>query len=378
MNPWQIVLSTLNPASDPEIAFANPEPPKTSQGSVAQALKNREVLRKQLVPEGEAGGGFDPIGKAMDNPLTNMLREAFARARQDPSTLDPIGPITAPASSGPSSQTGVQPAKPSSIPGTTIGSMPDPVSDQAKARAMFEGGSQQPTSASPSDLRVIPPMRPAPEYRGSMQPAQQPGLMELLSGMKSDPTANAIADILHGAMRGAAMNVNNPRGQGVGAFGAGWTGAVDDVRKRDKEKAAADLASQKLKFDQGIEVRKDARSEKELGLKTRDQTRKESETAVNNRAAIDKIMQSRAGHLSLENKIKLQDQVTQHIDKLNKNGMMGPAEIEAAVEKKVKQLERYYSGQGQTPAAPSAKPPTATGPNGQKMIFQNGRWEPFQ
>lgn len=367
MNPFEMILAQLTGAgasgagkfAEPNLAPPAATPPS---GGILESGNNAPhmILRRLLT-----GSNESPTGQAPELPPLSLLsKEQLSAAKPTP-------------------------PPPASI---AVGTMPSPVPDQAQAKAMFAGGAQQPTSGAMTPSGGPPAAQPpavgsVPQFETSVQPASQ-GFMQMLSGLKDNPTAAALIDILNGGMRGAAMNVNNPRGMGIGAFGAGWTGAQDHVAKRDKEKSAAEAAKQKLQFDQTLAVRKDSRDERgsrrddeKLNLSREDQTRKNEETKVKNRVAVDKLMQSRSGALSMDAKFKLQDQVTKYLDKLNKNGLMEPDQLEAAAAKKIKELEAYY---GVTPAltqsgqaAPvSGAAPTATGPNGQKLILQNGQWVP--
>jgi hypothetical protein len=366
MNPFEAILSSLIGGGQSDVGrFAQPKllpqtpqptaatPPNIEDGNNAPHM----ILRRLLTGSNESPTGGQPL------PELSLLPKSQLAAAAPPT--------------------------PTQAPGTTTGAMPSPVTDQAQALAMFRSGQQQPTS---SPAPVVPkpsggPTASMPPFQTSVQPAQK-GFMEALFGGK-DGGGLTLADLLHGALSGAAMNVNNPRGLGIGAFGAGAANAMNTMRKSDKEKAAEELAKQKLKFDQTLAVRKDARAERgsnrddeKLSLSRQDQARKNEDSKVKNRVAVDKLMQARAGTLTMDAKFKLQDQVTKYLDKLNKNGLMQPAELEAAASKKIKELEAYYGvnqpqlGGGAT--APSAGAPTATGPNGQKLILQNGQWVPVQ
>lgn len=375
MNPFEAILSSLIGGGQSDASY---NPPILDAGHDALPQNMQPPDAPNTVRVFEDG----------NNAPHMILRRLLTGSNESPTGGQPLPEL----SLLPKSQlAAAAPPTPTQAPGTTTGAMPSPVTDQAQALDMFRSGQQQPTS-SPAPAVPKPsggPTASMPPFQTSVQPAQSGGVTDFLSGLKDNPTAKAIVDIINGAMRGASMNAKNPRGMGIGAFGAGYTGAQDFIAKRDKEKAAEELAKQKLKFDQTLAVRKDARAERganrddeKLSLSRQDQARKNEDSKVKNRVAVDKLMQARAGTLTMDAKFKLQDQVTKYLDKLNKNGLMQPAELEAAASKKIKELEAYYGvnqpqlGGGAT--APAAGAPTATGPNGQKLILQNGQWVPVQ
>ena len=345
MNPFEMILSQLGigrgtpedaargVASDPEMPLLVPGAPQPTRGQTGiHGMKEAAAARGI---ENTSEPLYQPDG---DNSPAMILRRLITGSSQPPNLLsqpppppnmDPegAGGMLAKRPAAPFNPAGVRGGAIEPLPGMVIGARPGPAANQADLLAMFNGGSQQPTAS------AMPP-RPAggggagptlPPFQTSVQPAPQGqgGIMEMLGGLKSNPTANALVDIINGAMRGAAMNVNNPRGMGIGAFGAGYTGAQEHISKRDKEKAASELASQKLKFDQTLAVRKDSRDERGAGrddeklkLSREDQTRKNEETGARVRKLDAEIAKAKAGGLTAQNIINVENFIQREIKEM--------------------------------------------------------------
>lgn len=358
--------------------FSPPSAPSPSAASRNAMGATEGSGPVQGLPRSPApGGSLDMV----PGQFAEMLKSAIVRQEPGgPGDMPPMARGAATAAPDAAPSVGVPPMPTSQMPGLSVGSMPRPMAGPRPG----DGGTVIP-SAGVAPAPVQPSPSPAVGAWSTATSAEPQGIMDILSGLKKNPTASAIVEILNGAMRGAAMNVNNPRGNGIGAFGAGYTSAQDHLSKQEKEKAAAELAKQKLGFDQTLAVRKDARAERgatrddeKLGLSRREQDRRDEDSKVKNRAAVDKLMQARAGVLTTDAKFKLQDQVTKYLDKLNKNGLMRPEELETAAQKKIQELEAYYGVAKPSAPAQAGPPRTATGPNGQKIMLQNGQWVPVK
>ena len=155
------------------------------------------------------------------------------------------------------------------------------------------------------------------------------------------------------------------------------------TRKDGRDERGADRDDKKMGFEQTLARRKDGREERgadrddeKLGLSKSEQARKDAESKVSNQVAVEKLMKVRDdGTLPLAVKIKIQDQLNQYADKVNKNGMMMQKELDGALTTERGRLEQYYGVQNPSAAAPA---PTQKGrdANGNIVTFtlQNGKW----
>ena len=398
MNPIEMILAQLmggTPNAERGVgAFAAPQlaSPILPQGAMPRASGDRT----KAALSAESADSTMPAGPSIfedgNNAPHMILRRLLTGANADPVQSPPSEPSQAPAAVPP-------PAQPPP-PGVRPGSMPTP-SDPSR-QAMFSAGGQQVPSASP----MPPPMPPRqagsqpPVSRGAAPqpvtavpttgaPAQATPEAGGLMGFLKSPAAGFLRDLLTSSMAGAAT-ATGPRAGNIGAFGTGYTTAENSMRARQQQQAAAELAKQKLGFDQTMAVRKDSRDERgatredeKLGISRADQKRKTEESKVRNQVAVEKLMKVRDdGTLPLAAKIKIQDQLNQYADKVNKNGLMSQAELDGALTKERSRLEQYYgltkpasSGGSSGAAAPTQQ---AVGPDGKVVTFtlQNGQWVP--
>lgn len=226
------------------------------------------------------------------------------------------------------------PSAPFLNPNVAAGSIPNPSTGNP-----FTESSVTPSSASP-----VP--TPAPAVGGPWQTTVEPpsfldGLMKKAGDVNWGDVLKAAVE---GGMRGMAMtpmSANNPGG--LSLMGAGFTAANDRMKAEALAKQKADAANSKLKFDQTLATRKDTREERAASRADQDQKRKAEDSRVRNQVAVEKLMRVGAnGTLPVDAKFKLQDQLLRYADKINKNGLMQPAELDAALRREQQRLESYY------------------------------------
>lgn len=372
-----------SPLNDPEAPGLVPSAPERSRVAprvpgAAEASQSR----------GQAGPPSMSVYQQDGDNSPHMLLRRLLTGSNEPPVAGPLPDLKPLISRGSGGAQG-DAAPPQ---GTVLGSMSG-AEDAAPFTNPFAAPGSAPavvSSPAPRDPRaqpgpVSPPPGPAPQtssWQTVANPQSQPGLMDLIKGDRSTP--KFLIDLLTGAMAGAAT-ATGPRAGNVAAAGQGYMNAMNVFDKRKQQEALA----AKSAFDQNLALRKDGRAESELGLKrddgvrrdaeyglkARDQDRKESETRVKNQVSVEKLMKIRDdGSLPLAAKIKIQDQLNQYADKINKNGTMQQPELDAALTKERSRLEQYYGLQKPAAAAPVTR--QARGPDGKVVTLElkDGQW----
>ncbi len=404
MNPIEMILAQLTGGgAQPAGAFSPPQLPQPPMPRAAG-----DVTRGSLGAT-SPDAGAESTGSSIfedGNNAPHMILRRLLTGSNEPPVESPLPDLSLLSKS---QLAAAGPKPPAAMPpGVSLGSMPSPSTDPS-LKAMFSEGQQMPTASTMPPRQPMPQRQPMPaQAPRAVQPPMPPqtaaapapapaaaappdGLAGMLANIQKNPTANLIRDLLTSTMAGAAT-AQGPRAGNIGALGVGYTTAEQQMQARQRQQAAADLAKQKMAFDQTLAVRKDTRDERganredeKLGLSKEDQKRKAEESKVKNQVSVEKLMKVRDdGTLPLAAKMKIQDQLNQYADKVNKNGLMTQAELDGALTKERDRLEQYY---GLRKPAASATPDGATpvtrqarGPDGKVVTFtlQNGQWVPQQ
>lgn len=348
-----------------------------------------EMLHQQSVappaapaapPMPPQGGPPMPGAGGGDNPIMSLLQGLF----QSQSQADPALATGGPGRFGGPMGPGMAQSAPLMDPRVGGGPIPNPSMGNP-----FTEAASVPTAArapGPPQGGGIPP------FETTVQPAQPDFLGGLMQNAKGVDWGGMLKSALEGGMRGMAMtplSPNNPGG--LSTLGAGFTSVRDKKKAEDAAKAKAEADKSKLRFDQGLAVRKDTREERKANRDDADLKRKEEESRVKNQVAVDKIMRvGPGGTLPTDAKFKLQDQLLRYADKINKNGLMQPTELDAALRREQQRLEAYYGvsggAQGGTPGA--GQPAQTQGPavgatarnpkTGERLRWDGTSWQPAQ
>lgn len=288
------------PASQPEGFSPEPDPARSGGSLPSSGFSPHMLLRQILTGSNE--------------PIIDHVKTALWRQPGGPGDMPPMARGTATAAPDVAPSSGIPSMPVPQGAGRAIGTMPAPMNGPRPG----DGGSLRP-SVGVGSVPAAAAAAPAIGGWSTSTTPEQQGIMATLAGLKNNPTATTLVDILNGAMRGAAMNVNNPRGMGIGAFGAGYTSAQDHLNKREKEKAAAELAKQKVQFDQALRVRDDARKERganrsdeELGIKRDDSARKRAETDARIKKFNAEADKAAGKGLSPQNVVNLENLIQKH------------------------------------------------------------------
>lgn len=284
-----------------------------------------------------------------------------------------------------------------------------PYPDEAARRTAPLGGPQAaapalPVSPGPQAVPLpnvgMPYAPPSPAPAPAPRPAPQAMPLGAPPAQAAPAAPNAAGDqftqFIRALTAGAAAG-SKPGLSMAGALAAGAGGATDRIYNEGKAKTKAEAEAAKQRFDQTLALRKDTREERGANRADAETTRKNAETEsrrklnesrVNEITEKMKVSAARSGipGLTVAQAQKLNDQLNQYADKLKSNVTIANDfnQFESLLRKKREELIRDYvagadAGKGGAPAqggAPAA--PTATGPDGKKIILKDGKWVPLQ
>lgn len=343
-------------------------PPAAAPG-LSPSLQPAPALTPQSFAIPNVHANFDP--------QTGRFRGAPLASAGTPPALPPAPPRPQPAPPPLPLRPGPQAAAPGlpDLPGTLVdgavprgqaaapGGMPDlmNVAGQsdliAQMRRVLSGGGPQPADAPPTTGAIGP-------FETTVTPAQ--------SGPSI--TGRDVASFFRNLARGAAGA--DPTAPGLTAFAQGMAGSMAGMDKEARERAVTEAATEDREFERRLKTT-DAR------LKQSRERREARSAEIANTKAVTEIMRELGGNLTTDQKFKFNTAITNYARAINPDGRFTPEEMQPFLEKERKRLMSEITGR-QSPAASGGTPlqfeegQTATGPNGQKIIFRDGTWQPLR
>lgn len=254
----------------------------------------------------------------------------------------------------------VDTAVPPSPPGAPSG-MPDLMNVAGQSdlvsqlRSVLAGG--PPPAAAPAETASIGP------FETTVTPAQ--------SGPSI--TGKDVASFFRNLARGAATV--DPTAPPLSAFARGMAGSMVGMDKESREARKAELEQEDREFERRMKTT-DAR------LRQSKDQREARSAEIANTKAVTEIMRNLGGDLTTDQKFKMEGAIRDFAKAINPTGILTPEELKPQLEEYRKEIEGRITGR-QSPAASGAaqsqfrEGQTATGPNGQKIVFRNGKWQPL-
>lgn len=226
----------------------------------------------------------------------------------------------------------------------------------SQMRRVLAGGPQSGSAAGPETAGIGP-------FETTVTPAQ--------SGPSI--TGKDVAGFFRNLARGAAGV--DPTKPGLTAFSQGMAGSMVGMDKEAREAAAAEAAGDDREFERRMKTT-DAR------LRQSKDQREARSAEIQNTKAVTEIMRNLGGELTTDQKFKMEGAIRDFAKAINPTGILTPEELKPQLEEYRKEIEGRITGR-QDAAAAGGTPAqfregqTATGPNGQKIIFRGGRWQPL-
>lgn len=218
------------------------------------------------------------------------------------------------------------------------------------------------------------PQPPAAEPSSNIQTASIGPFETTAAPAESGPsvTGKDVASFFRNLARGAATA--DPTAPPLSAFSQGMAGSMVGMDKESREAAAAEAAGEDREFERRMKTT-DAR------LRQSKDQREARSAEIQNTKLVTEIMNNLDPGLTKDQKFRLRRDLIQAAARMRADSSyMKDDEMKAALETIVSTVdEQMNTGQPQGGAAPSQfqEGQTATGPNGQKIIFRGGRWQPL-
>ena len=142
-------------------------------------------------------------------------------------------------------------------------------------------------------------------------------------------------------------------------------------RQEEQEDSAAALKAEERQFERDYKTAEMRRAEaKDL--------REARRAEIENAKTVTEIIRNLGGDLTTDQKLRLENAVTNYARAINPAGTMTEEELRPKLEAYRDQLVKNITGQGQGGGQGRFREgQTATGPNGEKIVFRNGRWQPL-
>lgn len=239
--------------------------------------------------------------------------------------------------------------------------------------AQIAPSAQLPNNRPPVLPRVAPIPMPRPAMAPAAAPASSNPLMDLFGG-------GNLRNMLHAA--GAGMSRLGPTGgDPYLAFAQGFGGATayDDAQAAARAKAELDAGN--TAYERSVadaktqrEIEKDAA---DLQLKQLAEARQQKTADLANQKTAQEIRRdARANGITITQQLEIE-----RIAQAAGENLYGEERAKAIDAERKRLIEQVTSGQGITGKtgglAGDAGAPTATGPNGEKVILRDGQWVPM-
>lgn len=184
-------------------------------------------------------------------------------------------------------------------------------------------------------------------------------------------TGKDVAGFFRNLARGAAGA--DPTAPPLSAFAQGMAGSMVGMDKESREAAAAEAAGEDREFERRMKTT-DSR------LRQSKDQREARSAEIANTKAVTEIMRNLGGDLTTDQKFRFEGAIRDYAKAINPFGSLTEEELKPKLEAYRQELMGNIGvGGGRSASAPSQfqEGQTATGPNGQKIIFRGGRWQPL-
>jgi len=380
--------------------FALPNPlsnfdPHTGQFRGGPAAAAAPAPAPASAAQADAGPGFfDRLrnGPGNSDPIINAIRENVPGVEWLRRLLhgEPAPVVAsanaAPAMSSPAADTPPLPVRRPGlpkVPGIVVDNAPNAGGNDliSEMRTMFAGAPIAQGTTGPRAFTMTTPAQGTPQPDippAQSSPTASPAHTAAIGGWQttvtpeqSGPTVTGrdVAQFFRNLFRGAA--VADPRAPGFTAFSQGAAGAMVGRRQEEQEDSAAALKAEERQFERDYKTAEMRRAEaKDL--------REARRAEIDNAKTVTEIIRNLGGDLTTDQKLRLENAVTNYARAINPAGTMTEEELRPKLEAYRDQLVKNITGQGQGGGQGRFREgQTATGPNGEKIVFRNGRWQPL-
>lgn len=221
------------------------------------------------------------------------------------------------------------------------------------------------------------PQPPAAEPSSNIETASIGPWQTTVTPESSGPaiTGKDVASFFRNLARGAATA--DPTAPGLTAFAQGMAGSMTGMHKEAQDARKSELEQDEREFDRRLKTA-DAR------LKQSKEQREARQAEIQNAKLVTEILDNLDPGLTKDQKFTLRRDMMRAAAEIRANSpYMKDDEMKAALETIVRTVDaQSVPGQGSRTAS-AATPSrfregqTATGPNGEKIIFRNGQWQPL-